>query len=71
MIFSGAKAEDGGKNGADQHQFPRQPAHPRVDVAKCGVSGTFKGPNVLAAIRGHVLGQALTGVYALNPTVKV
>lgn len=43
-----------------------------LDVAKCGVTGTFKGPDVLAAIRGHVLGQAaLTGVYSLNPAVKV
>jgi Raf kinase inhibitor-like YbhB/YbcL family protein len=43
-----------------------------LDIAKCGVSGTFKGPDVLAAMRGHVLGQAaLTGVYALNPNVKI
>ena len=43
-----------------------------LDVARCGVSGAFKGPDVLAAIRGHVLGQAtLTGVYSLNPAVKV
>jgi len=43
-----------------------------LDAPKCGVSGTFKGPDVLAAIRGHVLGQAaLTGVYALNPAVKL
>jgi Raf kinase inhibitor-like YbhB/YbcL family protein len=43
-----------------------------LDVAKCAVSGTFKGPDVLAAIKGHVLGQAaLTGVYALNPGVKL
>jgi len=43
-----------------------------LDTAKCGVSGAFKGPDVLAAIRGHVLAQAtLTGVYALNPSVKV
>ena len=42
-----------------------------LGVARCGVSGTFKGPDVLAAIRGHVLGQAaLTGVYSLNPNVK-
>lgn len=42
-----------------------------LDVAKCGVSGSFKGPDVLAAIKGHVLGQAsLTGVYSLNPDVK-
>ncbi len=43
-----------------------------LDIAKCGVSGTFKGPDVIAAMRGHVLGQAaLTGVYALNPNVKI
>ena len=43
-----------------------------LDVAKCGVSGTFRGPDVLAAIKGHVLGQAaLTGVYSLNPSVKI
>jgi Raf kinase inhibitor-like YbhB/YbcL family protein len=42
-----------------------------LDVAKCGVTGTFKGPDVVAAIRGHVLAQAaLTGVYSLNPKVK-
>ena len=43
-----------------------------LGVAKCGVSGAFKGPDVLAAIRGQVLGQAtLTGVYSLNPKVKL
>jgi Raf kinase inhibitor-like YbhB/YbcL family protein len=43
-----------------------------VDFAQCPVSGIFKGPDVLAAIRGHVLGQAtLTGLYSLNPDVKV
>ncbi|HXF67837.1 MAG TPA: YbhB/YbcL family Raf kinase inhibitor-like protein [Burkholderiales bacterium] len=43
-----------------------------VDFAKCPVTGTFRGPDVLAAIRGHVLGQAaLTGVYSLNPEVKI
>jgi Raf kinase inhibitor-like YbhB/YbcL family protein len=42
-----------------------------LSVEQCGVSGTFKGPGVLAAIRGQVLGQAkLTGVYALNPDVR-
>jgi Raf kinase inhibitor-like YbhB/YbcL family protein len=42
-----------------------------LGIEKCGVSGTFKGPDVLAAIRGQVLGQArLTGVYSLNPKVK-
>src|SRR5262245_61549558 len=40
-------------------------------VAKCGVSGTFTGPDVIAAIRTLTLGQAaFTGIYALNPKVK-
>jgi Raf kinase inhibitor-like YbhB/YbcL family protein len=43
-----------------------------LDVARCPVSGVFKGPDVLAAIRGHVLAQAtLTGLYTLNPAVKI
>ena len=43
-----------------------------LGVAKCGVSGTFKGPDVLVAIRGNVLAQvALTGTYSLNPAVKL
>jgi len=43
-----------------------------LEVAKCGVSGIFKGADVLAAIKGHTLAQAtLTGVYSLNPDVKV
>jgi len=43
-----------------------------LDVARCGVSGAFKGAEVLAAIKGHVLEQAsVTGVYSLNPDVKV
>ena len=43
-----------------------------LDFEKCPVSGIFKGPDVLAAMRGHVLAQAtLTGVYSLNPQVKV
>jgi len=43
-----------------------------LDVAKCAVSGTFKGADVLAAIRGRVLAQAaLTGIYALNLKVKL
>ncbi len=42
-----------------------------LDFDKCPVSGTFKGPDVLAAIRGYVLAQAvITGVYSLNPNVK-
>ena len=43
-----------------------------LDVAKCGVSGIFRGGDVLAAIEGHMLAQAkLTGVYSLNPGVTV
>ena len=43
-----------------------------LDVEKCPVTGKFRGPDVLAAIKGHVLGSAkLTGLYALNPMVKV
>ena len=43
-----------------------------LDVEKCPVSGIFKGPDVLAAIKGHVLEEAATtGLYSLNPDVKV
>jgi Raf kinase inhibitor-like YbhB/YbcL family protein len=43
-----------------------------LDFARCPVGGAFKGQEVLAAIRGHVLAQAsLTGVYSLNPDVRV
>ena len=43
-----------------------------LGVERCPVQGSFKGPDVLAAIKGHVLAQAsLTGVYSLNPKVPV
>jgi Raf kinase inhibitor-like YbhB/YbcL family protein len=43
-----------------------------LDIVKCPVSGIFRAQDVLAAIRGHVLAQAAyTGVYSLNPKVKV
>ena len=43
-----------------------------LDLARCPVGGAFKGPEVITAIRGHVLDQAtLTGVYSLNPKVKI
>jgi len=43
-----------------------------LDFGRCPVGGAFKAQEVLAAIRGHVLGQAaLTGVYTLNPNVKI
>jgi len=42
-----------------------------LDVARCPIEGHFKGPEVVQAIQGHVLGTAaLTGVYALNPAVR-
>ena len=42
-----------------------------LDIARCPVEGIFKGPDVLAAIKGHVLAEAaLTGVYSLNPAIK-
>jgi len=42
-----------------------------LDVPTCPVQGSFKGPDVLKAIAGHVLGTAtLTGRYALNPAVS-
>ena len=38
------------------------------DSARCPVSGSFKGGDVLKAIEGHVLAKAsLTGTYTLNP----
>lgn len=43
-----------------------------LDVATCGVSGKFNGSDVRAAIEGHVLAEAkITGVYSLNPEVKI
>jgi len=40
-----------------------------LDVEHCPVPGAFKGPDVLRAIQGHVLGATtLTGRYALNPS---
>lgn len=42
-----------------------------LDLARCPVEGVFRGSDVLAAIKGHVLGQAqLTGTYSLNPDVR-
>lgn len=43
-----------------------------LDVDQCAVSGKFTGGDVRAAIQGHVLAQAkITGLYSLNPDVKV
>ncbi len=42
-----------------------------LDVARCPAEGELHGADVLAAIEGHVLGQArLTGTYSINPDVK-
>ena len=42
-----------------------------LDVAQLAVNGTFRGPEGLNAMKGHVLGEAkLTGVYSLNPEVR-
>ncbi|HEY0336094.1 MAG TPA: YbhB/YbcL family Raf kinase inhibitor-like protein [Burkholderiales bacterium] len=41
-----------------------------TDLAQLPVNGTFRGLDVLNAMKGHVLGEAkLTGVYSLNPEV--
>ncbi|HSS46925.1 MAG TPA: YbhB/YbcL family Raf kinase inhibitor-like protein [Burkholderiales bacterium] len=43
-----------------------------LDIAKCPVQGNFTGADVLKAISGHILAKAsLTGVYSLNPAVKL
>lgn len=41
-----------------------------LDVEKLPVDGQFGGPEVRAAMRGHILAEAsLTGTYTLNPTL--
>jgi hypothetical protein len=43
-----------------------------LDVEKCPVQRKFTATDVMKAVKGHVLGQAqLTGLYSLNPAVKV
>ena len=43
-----------------------------LGLARCPVAGAFKGPEVLAAIKGHVIAQAaITGIYTLNPSLKI
>ena len=43
-----------------------------LDVEKCPVQRKFRAADVINAMRGHVLGTAkLTGLYSLNPDVKV
>jgi len=41
-----------------------------LDVAQLGVTGNFRGLDVLNAMKGHVLAEAKwTGLYSLNPDV--
>ncbi len=43
-----------------------------LDVARLGVGGVFKGPDVRNAVAGHVLAEAaVTGRYTLNPDVRL
>jgi len=43
-----------------------------LDAPRLDVGGAFKGADVLAAMKGHILGQAsVTGRYSLNPAVKL
>jgi Raf kinase inhibitor-like YbhB/YbcL family protein len=43
-----------------------------LDCEKCPVQGKFTGLDALKAIKGHLVGSALlTGLYSLNPAVKV
>lgn len=43
-----------------------------LDVAKLAVDGAFTGAQAREAMKGHVLAQAsITGVYTLNPAVKL
>lgn len=42
-----------------------------LDIAECPVQGTFKGADVLTAIKSHTLAKtSLMGTYSLNPAVK-
>lgn len=42
-----------------------------TDLEHCPVEGAFTGPQVRAALAGHVLAEArLTGTYSLNPAVR-
>ena len=43
-----------------------------LDYARCPAGGAFKGPEVLDAMKGHIIAHAaITGLYSLNPKVKV
>jgi len=41
-------------------------------MEKCPVKRKFTGAEVVKAMQGHILGSAkITGLYSLNPAVKV
>lgn len=43
-----------------------------TDLERCPVQGRFQAAEVLKAIQGHILASAkLTGLYSLNPSVKI
>jgi len=43
-----------------------------LDLDKCPVKRKFTGADVVKAMKGHILGSAkITGLYSLNPAVKV
>ena len=43
-----------------------------LDFEKCPVQGKFTGLDALKAIKGHLVGSALlTGLYSLNPAVRI
>jgi Raf kinase inhibitor-like YbhB/YbcL family protein len=43
-----------------------------LDIARLPLGGKFSGPDARKAMVGHVLAQAaLTGIYTLNPTVRL
>jgi Raf kinase inhibitor-like YbhB/YbcL family protein len=43
-----------------------------LDEPRLAVHGTFSGGDVVAALKGHVLAlDAVTGVYTLNPAVRI
>lgn len=43
-----------------------------LDVPRLAVQGNFAGAEAVAATKGHVLAKAsITGIYTLNPTVRV
>ena len=42
-----------------------------LDVESLGLSGNFKGPDVVEALQGHILAESsITGLYTLNPNAR-